>query len=310
MLRLEIGDRMKHLIAICVLLPLAAWGIDREQLDAMLQTAATNQGPDYLAARNAIANDGTNALPTLAQAGCDAHLSWQQRLVARIAYERIVRGKEIDALRSYDWRTHPGYDAKWVQNQSGPERRMSAFVIPDLRGAGLWYYYLEIKWKQTGETPRRPQERIAEYWPNWCFGAVKDGPERVWFLRVCSDLMADPNTPGQVLLGVYDTLSREKKSDTVPLLAEYYDKCRQLRPGVDSSPAERDAAYRMAFASLSALADSRHVEALNKFMSGKLVLASLTNTIAAVRDRKVAEQSDPPFRLGTNTVVVLPCPPP
>ena len=57
---------MKRLLCILYLLPPAVWGVERNELNVMLQAAATNQGAAYLVARNAIANLDTNALPILA----------------------------------------------------------------------------------------------------------------------------------------------------------------------------------------------------------------------------------------------------
>ena len=293
-------------LLLATILPITALAVDQTELDAMLQTAATNQGGAYLAARNTVVNLGTNALPQLGQAAIDSKLPWQSRLVARICYEKILRQPEIAALTTTNWYAHPKFNPRWEMLHAGPETEMWKIVVPDLRNVGLWYYYLEIKWKQTGETPTRPLWRIAEAWPQWCFKAVKDEPERVWFLRVCSELMADPKYPGQLFLGLYDTLSRDKKSDTVPLLLQYFEKYNSLERGMEPYPGARDEGYRMRFAPIISFADSRHTDLLEKFISERPALASLTNQLAVVRARKVADEPEPPFRLGTNLVIVAP----
>ena len=96
-----------------ILIPLAAWSVETSPLDKLFETAAEAQGDSYLTARNAIVSLGTNTLPFLVLTGNDMSKPWQQRLVARICYERIINGHNIDALRQYDWRSHLGYNAQW-----------------------------------------------------------------------------------------------------------------------------------------------------------------------------------------------------
>ena len=95
---------MSRTLTLFCLLPCFTWGIERAKLDHMLIAAASNQGAAYLVARNAIVEQGTNALPILDRLTVEKDLSWQQRLVARICYERILRGAEIEGLRHCDWR--------------------------------------------------------------------------------------------------------------------------------------------------------------------------------------------------------------
>jgi len=39
---------MKRLLALFCLLPIAVWGVERNELDKMLAVAATNQSADYV----------------------------------------------------------------------------------------------------------------------------------------------------------------------------------------------------------------------------------------------------------------------
>ena len=168
---------MKHILFSFCLFASVAFGIERDQINAMLQTAATNQGNAYLAGRNAITNECASNLALLAQAGNDASLSWQQRLTARIAYERIARGSEIETLRAYNWRQHPGYDANWERYITGPVAQLWRITVPHFIKTGLWYYYVELSWKRTGETAITNDRRIKDEWPYWCRMAVAGQPE-------------------------------------------------------------------------------------------------------------------------------------
>ena len=300
---------MKNLIATLCLLPLAAWGIDREQLDAMLQTAATNQGPAYLAARTAIIDGGTNALPTLAQAGSDAHLSWQQRLVARIAYERIARGKEIDALRSYDWRTHPGYDAKWEGYIVGPSAQLWRIAIPRFAEKALWYYYIELTWKFTGETAITRDRRLIADWPRWCRDALANQAEIAYLhLAMIERLDKDTSLDASDAVELYAELLKSNDSDATTVLVDRFDAYnRHYVKGPEIYPGSHAVTYRGMFEPILSLSDARNATGLQKFIEDHPALADLKPRLAEVQARPApAAKSIPPFRLGTNTVVVLP----
>lgn len=293
-------------LLLLAILPLAALAVDQTELNAMLGTAATNQGASYLAQRNAVVNLGTKILPQLGRAAVDGSLPWQNRLAARICYERILRQPEIVALTKTNWYAHPKSNPRWEMLHAGPETEMWKVVVPDLRDIGLWYYYLEVQWKHTGETPTYPLRRISDVWPSWCLLAVKEGPERGWFLRVLSETFADSNCSDRMFAGLYFTLWNEKKGNAVPLLVQYFEKYNSLERGMDSYPGARDEGYRIRFAPIMTFADSRHAELLEKFISERPALASLTDLLSAVRARIVADEPEPPFRLGTNVVVLAP----
>jgi len=54
-------------------------------------------------------------------------------------------------------------------------------------------------------------------------------------------------------------------------------------------------------------ADSRHADLLEKFISEKPALEPLKKRLAEVRARPAPlPQHEPPFRLGTNAVVIVP----
>jgi len=167
-----------------------AFALEQKDLMPLIENASTNKGRAYLEARDKIVEYGSDVIPILAEIAVDGTLPWQQRLATRIAYERIERIKDIKKIIETDWYAHPKFDKEWNMLLPGPEGRMHDMVESDLKETGLWYYYLEVEWKMTNE---RAEIRRGnpDRWESWCIFAVKDNPEeRVWFLRICADLMA------------------------------------------------------------------------------------------------------------------------
>jgi len=81
---------------------------------------------------------------------------WRVRLMAGIVAERATRGKELAQLLETDWTKDPEYDKRWEQNRAGPWRKMGPLVTKRFREKGLYWYYTELSWKETGEYCRGP----------------------------------------------------------------------------------------------------------------------------------------------------------
>lgn len=316
---------------ICGLIATATFATDENRLNSLLAAAATNRCGAYLGTRAAILANGTNALPLLARCAVGPELTWQQRLVARICYERLVRGAEIEALRAYDWRTDSGYDRGWEKYITGPAIKLGTIVVPKCREIGLWYYYIELNWKDTEEKPvcnkclkpleeyTDPRERNTEMlrrqaqrmrscihqdgrvqteWPNWCLSAMDGSPEVYWRRLAISERMLI--TPFSIWhYDKYNLFVKEKNVEAIPVLVQLYDSSEKIYP---SNKADW---YRDGFAQIMSFADSRHVDLLEKFISEKPALEPLKKRLAEVRARPAPPlQPEPPFRLGTNTVVI------
>jgi hypothetical protein len=315
-----------HLFILC-LLPLSVQAIERDQLDKMLTAAVTAQSNAYIEARATITNLGTNALPMLAQAGNDATLSWQQRLVARIGYERIQRADAIDALCHHDWRAYPPYSAphakmifltnevgKIVSSEVqppgarftsvlGPQTDMGQYVIPKCREAGLWYYFIELTWKQTGENgvlkPRDP--RFEQVWPKWCREAMIGQPEACYLPLVKAERVKnDPALDDPQNMQFYRELLKTEDGDTVSTLVQRYNAYNRRKViGPEMYAGEDAKIYANEFRSILAFADSRHVDLLDKFIADHAALADLKSRLADVRAKPApAAKADPPFRTG------------
>ena len=281
---------------------------DDGKLYGMLTTAATNRCTAYLEARTSILALGTNALPALGRGAVDTDLTWQQRLVARICYERLVRSADIEALRAYNWRADTGYDKNWERNIVGPGFKMGVIVVPKCKEIVLWYYYIELTWKETGEDILNSRDNgVRGRWPHWCLDAVAEEPERYWYRQAVAERMSDlPFSAWH--LGRYQTFLREKDPEVVPILVQYYDMYNKLKvTGPEMYPGENAIIYRNEFCPVLAFTDSRHADLLEKFISEKPALEPLKKRLAEVRARPAPPpQSEPPFRLGTNAVVIAP----
>ena len=104
------GSRAMKSSTLSILLMLCAccaWADEVLELQPRLAEAAGAQGQAYVELRDRLVSTvSTNALFAAVD---DSRLEWRERLVARICCERITRLKEIEALRSHDWRQHPGH---------------------------------------------------------------------------------------------------------------------------------------------------------------------------------------------------------
>jgi hypothetical protein len=299
---------MKKKIALFLLLPLTAFGIERGQLDKLLAEAASKNGTAYIEARNAITNLGANALVMLAQAGTDAALPWQQRLVARIGYERIVRGTEIEALRRYNWRDQPGYDREWEKSVTGPGWKMTGLAVPQFTEVGLWYYYIELTWRKTDELALSPFHNINNNWVRWCRMALRDQPERIWLGRAMIErLECDPLLEAPDAVELYRTLKDEKESGNVPILIDRYDAFNKRSVfGPEMYQGENGIIYLNQFKQILDFTASCHADLLDKFIAERGALAPLKGKIGEVRQRPIpAPRTEPPFRLG-KTLVMIP----
>jgi len=194
---------------------------------------------------------------------------------------------------------------------------MTQLVSADVQKAGLWYYCLEQVWKSTGEVGEIFIERHQEGWVGACVIAVKDTPEeRVWFLRVCSDLMAMSPPPPRWSSWLYPMLLREKKPDTVPLL-------------LDAMLFNKEDIFEFIY-TMSEYADSRSADALERLATKypppddrtRLLVEAIkqhendpTLTVETFNARRIAEllapvrarrapppEPEPPFRLGTKII--------
>lgn len=280
-------------------------GVERTQLDVMLQTAATNSGPAYLVARTALTNACVLHPTMLATAATDTSLTWQQRLAARIAYERLVREPDIAALRVFNWQTHPLYDVKWEMCIVGPYEGIRTIAIPEITRCGLWYYYIELIWKNTQETSDSRIPRLATAWPWWCVEVVKTEPEsRFLWLAMIERLDTYSQSLDDTGVRIYRTLENNAPN-AIPVLICRFDAYQKATVcSLEPFPGANAQNYLGKFTTLISHADSRHISVVQKFIASNSVLAPLYSQLSSMSARNaMVDQPEPPFRLNTNLVV-------
>ena len=298
---------MKRVIVILMsVLPVVAQALEREKLNSMLAAAAGAQSNAYLEARQAILDLGSDVLSALAQAAVDPALTWQQRLVARISYERIARGADIEKLRRYDWRRHPDYHRRWEEDILGASAYLEKIIMPTCKEYGLWYYYLEMKWKLTGELAIDPfDSRINKQWIGWCVHSVWGEPEDYYFRRMLREaLEADMMlTNGYKGVGAFRSLLQHKDADAVPILVERLPQYVKVTGPSILTPSEIETSIGFRLKEILSFADSRHAEVLEKFIAERPALAPLKEQVAEIRKRPAPPpRVEPPFRLGQELV--------
>jgi hypothetical protein len=321
---------MQQTLLLICLLPVSGYSLDRPQLDRMLASAVQATGQSYLEARQAVLDLGTNALPLLAQAACDSNLTWQQRLVARICYERMTRSADIEALRRYDWRAHPQYYKWWEEDIVGVKRHLGTIAVPKFVEAGLWYYYLELVWKDTGEYAIKPRDPrindpkvgvLASSWLGWCMDAVQGisndlakfrgyreltrlgirrQPESYYLTQVLVErLDSDPSLSRPLDIDYYKFLLLNKETNAVPVLVNSYDAYSKLDlTGPEAFPGRHEQLYRGMFEPIMSLADSRYADLIQKFIAEKPALAPFKEKLTAMRALPAPPPAvEPPFRM-------------
>jgi len=284
---------MKRILLFVTMMTVAnGFAVEKKELLPLIETSATAIGNVYLETRDKIVGFGANALSALGILAVDGTLTWQQQLVARICYERIERREDIKDLLKIDWYSHPNFDPDWNKFIMGPEVAMRDMVTPDLMKIGLWYYYLEVQWKNTGEIAAL--RNSPHLWKSWCSEAVKDSPEeRIWFLRLCTEFMADPDAPNSNPK-LYFMLQAEKMTDEESL------RLRKIG-GYSTKLDQRIGDW---FLDVLKYADVRSIDVLAKCIETHSSSIDFRSQLTAVRSRHVSPAA-PPFRLGTNAVKII-----
>ena len=204
---------MRNALLLVVGMTANIFALEQAELLPLIKEASQKNGDVYVKARDKIVGYGTNAIPILGTVAVNETFSWQERLTARICYERIERKEDIEKLLAIDWYNHPDFDPSWNEFITGPEGCMALIVTPEMKKAGLWYYYLEREWKLLGEDGKIRKNRLNP-WVGCCSLAIKDNQEeRIWFLRICADLMGAIPQPPRIGW-LQTTLSREGKPDS------------------------------------------------------------------------------------------------
>ncbi len=269
-------------------------------LRLQLEAAGSADGQDYVEKRNALV--ATVPAEILRSAASNAGLDWKERLVARIVLERKLRGEDIEALRRYDWFSDPGFDPEWIQMMTGPSGHMAPLAQRRFGEAGLWYYYLEFNWKTTDEGIIHSRDRGLRYsWWYYAVSGLERQPEYYYLLRIGLDHMrsaAPFHVHNQRFF--YNAFIQMQFADAVPTLVERFEQYyKATDPGTSEVfPGARSMTIRSVFSSLISIADERHVELLEAYITANPVLEPLRAELEAVRKRPAPEPiPEPPFRV-------------
>lgn len=292
---------------VLCLLPLLVQAHESNELHNLLGRAAVAQSNAYVEVRAEIVTLGTNALPQLAKASSNPGLPWQERLTARICYERIKRRNDIDALRNYDWRKNKDFNIDWSRSMAGPGWKMQDLVVTWLVEQGLWYYYIGLIWKSTREQSLVNIHRINENWNGWCILALREQAEESYLWLAIEDrLDRDDNMQAHEARNLYNYIKKTNQTNCIPLLIRKYDAFFKVQAtGLESYPGENVELYRRFFTPILSIANSSHADMLEKYIDERPDLAVLKPKLEEVRARPShTPPREPPFRLGTTPVTI------
>ena len=293
--------KTSRLFILVMLCACCAWADEVLELQPRLAEAAGAQGQAYVELRDRLVSTAsTNALLAAVD---DTRLEWRERLVARIVLERMLRGADIQALRNYDWTKDPEFNPDWDKFILGFAYQMGPLADPRLDAAGLWYYYLEINWKDTREMSNGNIGRgLVEVWASCLLRAASRASEGAYRHRIMMDrLVADPPPGKQMFMRFYDALIKDHYSDAVPVLISQFLRYLEMQTGRIREPVEwpYSIGYPGQFKRVIGIADARHAESLEEMVNRYEWLEPCRELLADVLQRPVreADDSEPPFRL-------------
>ena len=263
-----------------------------------LREAAEADGPAYVAIRDRlVADTDTN---DLYRASSDPALEWKDRLVARIALERKLRSADIEALRRYAWRKDPEARRPKESSVAGPAVDDAAMVRRRMNAAGLWYYYAEINWKDTGDQVFSNGHRFEISWP-WFAARASWTELEKWYVAhvLIIRIGACQGEMDADMVDRYRARVLAKDADAIPVLVDRFEVFFQADgPTVETYLGQKEEMFRMSFAELLAFADRRHIALLEEYISEHPVLEPLRPKLEEVKKRPAPEPvPEPPFRV-------------
>lgn len=178
---------------------------------------------------------------------------------------------------------------------------MQTLAISYLAEVGLWYYCIELTWKQTGELTVSPLRNIKEHWQRWCRMALAGRQEEVYLHRAMAErIEKDEHLEAADAVRLYKELLGAEWADAVPVLIRRYEAYnKRAVKGPELFEGRHAQLYRGMFQPILAMADNRHAEMLEAYMARQPRLAELLPSLADVRGRTpVSSKAEPSFYLG------------
>lgn len=300
---------LKPLIVICMFLATAVLAAQGESLEQQLEKAANTFGPEYLAARGDIIRQGQPVLSPLRKAAENPALNWHQRLMARICCEWLERGAEIDALRRHAWKTDPEF--KYGGHRAGVGAEIRSLAAKRFKERRLWYYYLEVMWKKTGEHQIASVQDGSIYsrWPEYGGRALQGEPEEYYTFQIRRDILRrDPQIKDKKTARVYAGLVGDKRSEAMPeLLLVFPHYIDMAASAFSSTEAGKNKLVVTYMIDLLMIARPQDVEAIEKLLKNYPNAKVPEQVIDAVRKRPpVKEPVEPSYNPAHEPQSVVP----
>lgn len=328
---------MKTLIGMMCLLATSA--LAYTELEEKIGRVSEARGKAYLAARDEVVALGPKVLPELHRMATANSIGWKTQLMARVVYERIARKPDIDKVQTHDWKAYPPYAKpgknilRFGPNEKGEEvllevvgpppghvvipmtgqsSLMGKHVLPVLREAGLWYYYIEQVWKQTNEGPPAMafDNLFMESWTDWCAAVVKEQPEKIWWARALADRLEASDFKDWRDIALFNELLSSGESDAAPFLVRRFDDWfRADTHNREAFPGSWKSTYPRRFSKIMAFADASQSSLVEDFLNREPLLTPLRESVGEVRSRKSIDETERlRFRLGSSFVEIPPNP--
>jgi len=270
------------MLGILLLLAQVTVGETPDRIRQQLQQATTATGADYFAARSNLVAFGSNSVPQLWEISANSKESWQVRLLAGIIAERIQRGAEITALTEKQWEDDPEYNKDWERRHSGALLPMTPLAVKRYKEARLWFYYMEIVWKETKEH----SQAFRKWEPDWrriSWQACEGSPVFELLVRVLDERIRNDIGLKKVESASECEFLRDSKTNTaLPFLLELVP----LLPGNDS---QKESEFYKILKNMAQPADVPSIEKHFKD-KGQEIPRMLTRPLNALKRREAAKE--------------------
>ncbi|MEI6809894.1 MAG: hypothetical protein WCN95_14345 [bacterium] len=269
-------------LLVCLSIGKAAYGVTPDELRLKLGDAASECGTNYLHARDAIVAFGSDITPLLKQVLDAKTEPWRFRLMAGICAERIERGQDIAALVNKDWSKDPEYDTQWARCRAGALPLMIPLAVKRYKEARLWFYYVEMVWKETEEH----SQAFRRWDPDWRLisrQACAGSPAFDLLVRVLDErIRNDIGFTKFERWGEFNFLVESKTNTALPFLLE-------IIPQIPASDSQREDQY---FRILKTMAQPADVPLIEKHFKdkGQEIPLMLTGPFNALKRRAAANE--------------------